>query len=162
MNVRFLTESMMSVKHLKSYIDKNCSSKDGWSTTTYTSKALLPENILKNKFDVIGKESFHYPDGSPSDWFVKKDGLGRDVLFIFGTSPYEDSLSCCVFLYTLFLERKTIFLETRTFMRYTKTKLEEDKGKSATQLMKRVIARASAMKDARLASEFITKREWFK
>ena len=162
MNVRFLTESLASVKHLKSYIDKNCSPKDGWSATKHTPKALLPGNLLKHKFDVIGKESFHYPDGSPSDWFVKRNSQGREILFVFGISPYKDSFACCIFNYLLFPEEKQILLSTRTFMRFTREKLDEDHGKSATQLMKRVMKIASTKQDAVQADEFITRREWFK
>ena len=62
MDVKFLelTESIVSTKHLKNYLDKNCPEPE-WSYDV-----ACPKHKMEN---------YKYPDGSPSDWFMVKSYL---------------------------------------------------------------------------------------
>ena len=62
MDVKFLelTESIVSTKYLKNYLDKNCPEP----------KWIYDVACPKHKM-----ESYKYPDGSPSDWFMVKSYL---------------------------------------------------------------------------------------
>ena len=138
MNVKFLNESISSMRYLKDYIKKNLSGFSGG----------LGPFLNKNWKDF----SPGYPDGTPSDWFV----IG-DVLFITGTKTMDIAKDkwAAVFVFEIHKEEKTITLAATRYCNFGFDSHTEKGLKQMTASMKSLVRKASKIKDAIEADFYI-------
>ena len=138
MNVKFLSESISSMRYLKDYIKKNL----------YGFQGDLGPFLRKNWSDF----SPGYPDGTPSDWFV----IG-DSLFITGTKRMDIAKDkwAAVFMFEMHRDKKVISLAATRYCNFGFDSHTEKGLKQMTASMKSLVRKASKMKDAGEADYYI-------
>ena len=145
MNVRFLTESLISTKNLKSYLDRNCPSHE-WIYDT-----LCPKKKIEN---------YKYPDGSPSEWFIVEDHLY--IAFM----RMEELLVRNIFLdfahHKVFVDGNYVFYfykECGQMPGIERDSITEKDRKIMTVSIRNIMRKASALKSVKAVNNFFDKVE---
>ena len=143
MIARFLNESLISTKHLKNYLDKNCPEPE-WTYDAVCSKEKI--------------ENYKYPNGFPSEWFIVDDHLYVAFMRI------EEVMVRHLFLN---FKRKEVTVEENFVFYFYEERgqtpgmerdpITEDDRKIMTVSIKNIMRKASALKSVEAVGSFFAK-----